>query len=255
MNMTKKVAVVSGGSSGIGASVCQHLLDADYQVISLARRAPTFEHENLDHYLVDLMDPKATQETATEIAAKYDVTTVVNNAGVTRSKPLEEVEFNDLTELTNLHIGSALVLVQSFLPAMKAAKFGRIVNMSTRAILGLATRTVYSGTKAALVSITRTWAMELGRHGITVNAVAPGPITATEMFTSVIPEGSDTEKAIGSMIPAGRVGRPDDVARATMFFLDPMNDFVTGQLMFVCGGSSMGSLIDGAIAKTMPNNA
>ena len=73
---------------------------------------------------------------------------------------------------------------------MKAAKFGRIVNMSTRAILGLATRTVYSGTKAALVSITRTWAMELGRHGITVNAVAPGPITSTEMFTSAVPRAA-----------------------------------------------------------------
>ncbi len=252
--MTTKTAVVSGGSSGIGASVCQHLLDADYQVISLARRPPTFEHDNLDHYLVDLMDLDATQDIAKEIAANYDVTTVVNNAGVTRSKPLEEVELSDLSELTNLHVGSALILVQSFLPAMKEANFGRIVNMSTRAILGLSTRTVYSGTKAALVSITRTWAMELGQHGITVNAVAPGPITNTEMFTSVIPEGSEMESAVAAVIPAGRVGRPDDVARATMFFLDPANDFITGQLMFVCGGSSMGSLIDGGIAKALSND-
>ena len=252
--MTTKTAVVSGGSSGIGASVCQHLLDADYHVISLARRPPTFEHDNLGHYLVDLMDLEATQDVAKEIAANYDVTTVVNNAGVTRSKPLEEVELSDLSELTNLHVGSALILVQSFLPAMKEANFGRIVNMSTRAILGLSTRTVYSGTKAALVSITRTWAMELGRHGITVNAVAPGPITSTEMFTSVIPEGSEMESAVAAVIPAGRVGRPDDVARATMFFLDPANDFITGQLMFVCGGSSMGSLIDGGIAKALSND-
>lgn len=244
--MKQMTAVVSGGSSGIGDSICKHLLDTDYKVISLSRRAPRFEHDNLDYYTVDLMDLQATQDVADEIAAKYSVTSVVNNAGIVNAKILEEATVDDLHVLTNLHVGAAMILTKAALPAMKEAKFGRIVNMSTRAILGLATRTCYSGTKAALVSITKTWAMELGPHGITVNAIAPGPVHS-EMFDEVVPEGSDVSKALAGMIPVRRIGIPDDVARATMFFLDPKNSYISGQLLFVCGGSSVGSLIDGGL--------
>ena len=244
--MKQMTAVVSGGSSGIGDSICKHLLDADYKVISLSRRAPRFEHDNLDYYTVDLMDLQATQDVADEIAAKYSVTSVVNNAGIVNAKILEEATVDDLHGLTNLHVGAAMILTKAALPAMKEAKFGRIVNMSTRAILGLATRTCYSGTKAALVSITKTWAMELGPHGITVNAIAPGPVHS-EMFDEVVPEGSDVSKSLAGMIPVRRIGIPDDVARATMFFLDPKNSYISGQLLFVCGGSSVGSLIDGGL--------
>lgn len=248
--MEQMTAVVSGGSSGIGDSICKHLLDADYKVISLSRRVPRFEHDNLDYYTVDLMDLQATQDVADEIAAKYSVTSVVNNAGIVNAKILEEATVDDLHGLTNLHVGAAMILTKAALPAMKEAKFGRIVNMSTRAILGLATRTCYSGTKAALVSITKTWAMELGPHGITVNAIAPGPVHS-EMFDEVVPEGSDVSKALADLIPVRRIGIPDDVARATLFFLDPKNSYISGQLLFVCGGSSVGSLIDGGLKAAM----
>ena len=244
--MEQMTTIVSGGSSGIGESICRHLLDAGYEVINLSRRAPRFGHHNLHYYQVDLMDLRATQDVANEITAKYSVTSVVNNAGIVNAKILEEATVDDLHGLTNLHVGAAMILTKAALPAMKEAKFGRIVNMSTRAILGLATRTCYSGTKAALVSITKTWAMELGPHGITVNAIAPGPVNS-EMFNEVVPEGSDVSKALAAMIPVRRIGNPDDVARATMFFLDPRNSYISGQLLFVCGGSSVGSLIDGGL--------
>jgi NAD(P)-dependent dehydrogenase (short-subunit alcohol dehydrogenase family) len=102
-------------------------------------------------------------------------------------------------------------------------------------------RTVYSATKAGMVGMARTWALELAQSGITVNVVAPGPIGDTEMFREVIPAGSEREAALAKAIPVGRLGRAEDVARAVMFFADPENSFVTGQLLYVCGGTSVAS--------------
>jgi len=127
------------------------------------------------------------------------------------------------------------------LPEMKRHGFGRIVIIGSRAMLGLETRTSYSATKAAQIGLVRTWAMELGLHGITVNAIAPGPIV-TDMFTAVVPEDSDKAARIAAGLPVKRLGRPDDVARAAMFLAAPENGFITGQCLFVCGGASLGSL-------------
>ena len=237
--MTGKTAVVTGGSAGIGAAICRALLEADYDVISLARRAPDFAHEKLTFKEVDLADPAATKAVGAEIANAHDVTALVNNAGVIRPAMVEEVSSEDLDYLVNLHMGAAITLTQAFLPAMKAAGLGRIVNMSSRAVVGLEGRTVYAGTKAALIAMTRTWALELGPHGITVNAIAPGPV-ATDMLTEIIPENSEKARALAEAIPVKRLGSADDVARATMFFLDPANSFITGQTLYVCGGTSLG---------------
>lgn len=237
--MSRASAVVTGGSAGIGAAICQALLEADYQVISLARRAPEFSHERLTFREVDLADPAATKASAEEIAGEYNVTALVNNAGVIRPAPVEEVSGADLDYLVNLHMGAAIILTQAFLPAMKSAGMGRIVNMSSRAVVGLRGRTVYAGTKAALIAMTRTWALELGEYGITVNAIAPGPVV-TDMFTEIVPEDSKKAEALAAVIPVRRLGKAEDVARATMFFLDPANSFITGQTLYVCGGTSLG---------------
>jgi NAD(P)-dependent dehydrogenase (short-subunit alcohol dehydrogenase family) len=165
----------------------------------------------------------------------------VHNAGVIRPDLIEDVQLEDLQYLENLHLAAAILLTQGVLPAMKERQFGRIVIIGSRAMLGLQTRTAYSATKAAQVGLVRTWAMELGQHGITVNAIAPGPIV-TDMFTEVVPENSDKAAQIAAGLPVRRLGRPDDVARAAMFLADPENGFVTGQCLLVCGGASLGML-------------
>ncbi|MEA2774245.1 MAG: hypothetical protein QOD93_7207 [Acetobacteraceae bacterium] len=234
------VAVVTGGSTGIGAAICIHMLEAGYHVISLARREPA--DPRCEHVEVDLLDPIATTQAAQEIAERHAITHVVHNAGVIRAALLPEVTADDLTALTQLHLNAALTLVQAALPSMRAAGFGRIVLISSRAALGLATRTAYSATKAGMIGMARTWALELASDGITVNVVAPGPIRETEMFHDVIPADSPREEALAAAIPVKRLGAPDDVAQAVMFFASPASSFITGQTLFVCGGSSIGSL-------------
>jgi 3-oxoacyl-[acyl-carrier protein] reductase len=153
------------------------------------------------------------------------------------------VKTKDLHELTQLHLGAALLLVQATLPTMQANTFGRIILISSRGALGLQTRSAYSATKAGMIGMGRTWALELAPHGITVNMIAPGPIGGTDMFHEVMPAGSAREAALAKAIPVGRLGRPEDVANAVMFFAAREASFVTGQVLYVCGGASVGTLV------------
>ncbi len=233
---------LTGGSSGIGADLSQRCLANGYRVVSFARRPPPFEHPNLHPVIVDLSDPHETRAAFADSVAQWPTTRVVHNAGAIREKPLEDVDEGDLTDLTQLHVGTAISMVQATLPTMKQAGHGRVILMSTRAIVGLEKRTVYSATKSALIGMGRTWALELAGYGITVNMVAPGPIEATEMFHEVVPENSEQLARVASRVPIGRVGRPQDVSRAVDFFLSDDADFLTGQTLFVCGGTSVGSM-------------
>jgi NAD(P)-dependent dehydrogenase (short-subunit alcohol dehydrogenase family) len=232
-------AIVTGGSAGIGRAVVQELLKRDLQVISLDVQRSSHSHERLQHVEVDLTDIAATRRVAREIAAKHQVTTLVHNAGTIRPALLPDVKLEDLDALVNLHLKSALVLLQAALPAMKAAGYGRVVLVSSRAVLGLPTRTSYAATKSGMLGMARTWALELAPHGITVNVVAPGPIE-TDNFYSVVPRGQG--ERVAQAIPVRRLGQPGDVARAVMFFADRDAGFVTGQVLYVCGGTSVGSL-------------
>jgi len=237
----KKVAVVTGGSAGIGESICRHLLAEDYTVLNLSRRPSSYQHDRLVDIQVDLADTDATRSAITMLAAQYAITTLVHNAGVIRPALIEDVDLGDVGYLSRLHIHAGIVLLQGVLPAMKEARFGRIVVIGSRAMLGLETRSGYAATKAGQVGLVRTWALELGKYGITANVVAPGPIV-TGMFTEVIPADSDQAARVAQSIPVKRLGQPADVARAVMFLLSADNGFITGQNLFVCGGASLGSL-------------
>ena len=241
--MTQSVVLLTGGSSGIGAATCEMLLAAGHRVISFDREPGHISSPNLHEINVDLCDVGATRQQALEIAARFPITTLIHNAGAVRQQPVESATIADLDALTNLHVATPLVLLQAVLPTMKAQRFGRIVLVSSRALLGLANRSVYSATKAAMLGLARTWALELGPHGITANVVAPGPIEATQVFHGIIPKDSPKLPGIIESIPVKRLGRPEDVARAILFFTDPLAGFVTGQTLFVCGGTSVGSIV------------
>jgi NAD(P)-dependent dehydrogenase (short-subunit alcohol dehydrogenase family) len=233
-------AVVTGGSAGIGLAVVGQLLSKDYEVVSLDVQPPGIKHPKLEHIELDLTNALATERVAEKLKSR-DITTVIHNAGVIRPALLPDVKLEDLGALVNLHLSAAVLLVQAALPAMKAAKFGRVVLVSSRAVLGLPTRTSYSATKAGMLGMARTWALELAPHGITVNVVAPGPVK-TANFHSIIPDDAAQVAKVEAAIPVKRLGQPDDVARAVLFFADRDAGFVTGQVLYVCGGTSVGTL-------------
>ncbi|CAN7194129.1 SDR family oxidoreductase [Bradyrhizobium sp. LjRoot220] len=235
------VAIVTGASGGIGRAIAEAMLAAGYQIISLDRRLPDWSHPRLEPVLVDLFDAKATADAAADVAARHDVSHVIHNAGIIRPNLIEQVTVDDIAALSQLHLGAALTLAQAALPGMKQRHFGRIVLIASRAALGAATRTAYSATKSGMFGMARTWALETAAHGITVNVVAPGPVE-TDMFHEVIPQGSPKVDQLARSIPVGRIGRPDDVARAVMFFSSRDADFITGQALYVCGGASIGSI-------------
>ncbi|MES3023659.1 MAG: SDR family oxidoreductase [Pseudomonadota bacterium] len=231
-------AVITGASAGMGERCAQLLLERGISVITLQRSAPRLAHPNLHFYSCDLADLEATRAVALEVAARFPVRYLVNNAGATRPAMLEQATIDDMHYLSAVTLGAAMVLIQAFVPAMRAAQFGRIVNISSRAMLGKAGRMVYSTMKAGVIGMTRTAAIETGADGITVNAVVPGPI-ASDMFDRGHPPGSDKRQAVVDGILVKRLGTLDDVARAVLFLLDQDNGFITGQALFVCGGTSV----------------
>jgi 3-oxoacyl-[acyl-carrier protein] reductase len=232
-------AIVTGGSAGIGLAVVEALLEKDYEVFSLDSQPSRLTHPKLENIAVDLTDPARTRQVADKLG-KRNVTTLIHNAGSIRPALLADVKLEDLEALVSLHLSSAVLLLQSVLPSMTAAAFGRVVLVSSRAVLGLPTRTAYSATKAGMLGMARTWALELAPQGITVNVVAPGPIE-TDNFYSVVPRGQGDR--VAQAIPVKRLGQAGDVARAVMFFADREAGFVTGQVLYVCGGTSVGTLV------------
>ena len=230
-------ALVTGASRNIGRAIAERLKADGYSILMLDRIEP--EDPTLGEFRpVDLSDPAATGDALAWAVEGRSVTRLVNCAGIVRMEPLEEVALDTFDALMAVNVRSCIQAMQALVPGMKAAGFGRVVNIASRAALGHVNQTVYSASKAALVGLTKTWAAEFASHGITCNAIGPGPVD-TDMFRSVYPEGSAKREAYLARIPVGRLGEPSDIAHATSYFLDARTSFVTGQILFVCGGLSI----------------
>ena len=233
-----EAAVVTGASSGIGEAIARAMLECGMTVVTVQRTAPPYAHPRLHFRSVDLGDLEATRSLAAALAAEFPVRYLVNNAGVNRPASLEDASIDDLRHVSSVTLGAAMLLMQAFVPGMRAARFGRIVSISSRAILGKSQRVVYSSAKAGLIGMTRSVAIEVGGDGITVNAVVPGPVE-TALFTHGHPPGSAKRKTVIDSVLVKRIGTPRDIARAVLFLLDRESGFITGQALFVCGGTSV----------------
>jgi 3-oxoacyl-[acyl-carrier protein] reductase len=235
---TKRTIMITGASKGIGRALSERLAASGHHVVGIARRAddPTFPGTLVP---ADLADRRATDETLRDLTARFSFDGVVNNVGFIRLGRIGEIDIDQLEESFQRNLTPAVQTVQAVLPAMREKNWGRVINLSSLTILGVADRTAYAGAKSAISSFTRTWALELAQYGITVNAVAPGP-TETEMFRENTPAGSEREHRFLSMIPLKRLGRPDEIAALIAFLLSEDAGFITGQTLFADGGASIG---------------
>jgi 3-oxoacyl-[acyl-carrier protein] reductase len=224
--------LITGGAAGIGRATADRCRADGYEVVVIDREGNGIR--------ADLSSPEATAAALEEALSGGPITRLVNNVGIVRPGPVEEQTPADLDLAVSLNLRCSLQCLQALLPGMKTARFGRVVNVSSRAALGKELRTVYAATKAALIGMAKVWALELGAHGITVNAVGPGPIR-TDLFDRANPPNSPRTKAIINAIPVRRVGTPEDAANAIAFLLDRRTGFVTGQTLYVCGGMTVGA--------------
>ncbi|MET3709334.1 NAD(P)-dependent dehydrogenase (short-subunit alcohol dehydrogenase family) [Sphingomonas trueperi] len=229
--------LVTGASKGIGLALAQRLHRSGHQVVGLARRS-TADFPGTP-VLSDLSDPAATEATLGELAAHFRFDGVVNNVGLVRPQPLGAVELPVLDEVLRVNLHPALQAVQALLPGMIERGWGRVVNITSLTVLGAPERTAYAAAKAALVSFSRSWALELATTGITVNAVSPGP-TETALFRENNPAGSSGEQRYLAQVPMRRFGHPDEIAAAIAFLLSDDAGFITGQTLHVDGGASIG---------------
>ncbi|MEQ1616316.1 MAG: SDR family oxidoreductase [Hyphomicrobiaceae bacterium] len=237
--MPQPVTLVTGASRGIGAAIAADLADRGHHVIGLSRSKPAaFKGEFI---AVDLGDAVATNAALADITRRYKVTRLVNNAGVALVSELSKTSSDDYDMMMNLNVRAPVLAIQAVLPGMREAKFGRIVNIGSRAALGKETRAVYGATKAAILALTRTIALENAKFGITANCIAPGPV-ATEMLIANYPAGSPQQAAFLKQIPVGRIGTAAEIAHAAAYFLDGHAWYTTGQVLYVCGGMSIGQV-------------
>lgn len=202
----------------------------------LARTAPS-DFPGQFHE-VDLSDRAATAATLDKIVAEGSVDAVVNNVGLARFGRIGSIDLDELSTTYDMNVRTAVQVVQAVLPGMIEAGWGRIVNVTSLTTLGVAERTPYAGSKAALETDTRIWAGELASKGITVNAVAPGPIE-TEMFRERSPAGSEREARLLELIPLHRLGTPAEIAHVICMLLHEDAGYITGQIVRVDGGGSI----------------
>ena len=238
LSLRGRVALITGAARGIGAATARLFARAGARVALLDRQAAELEGVAGDTggvaYPADVTDDAAVRRAVDEIVARWGrLDILVNNAGIVRDATLPDVTDDDWSATLDVNLRGTMLCARAAAPHMKAAGFGRILSAtSIVAQTGNYGQTAYTASKAGIIGLTRTWARELGPKGITANAVAPGFID-TGMVKSVPPK---VMNELLARTPAGRMGRPDEVASVYLFLASDLASFINGAVVGVDGG-------------------
>ena len=237
-----RVAVVTGAARGLGAATAVRLAADGYTVavLDLDEAAGKDTADRITAVGADVSDAEQVQAAVDRVVAELGAPVVlVNNAGVLRDNLLFKMSESDWDTVMNVHLRGAFLMTRAVQKHMVDAGFGRIVNLSSSSAQGNRGQANYSAAKAGLQGFTKTLAIELGKFGITANAVAPGFIATDMTAATAARVGMDFEdfkRAAASQIPVQRVGEPEDVANTISFLAGEGAGFVSGQVIYVAGG-------------------
>ncbi len=245
MKVQDRVALVTGSGGGIGEVVAKTLAQngakvvvndiSNENVLRVAEEIKSAGGEALG-IVADISKRDQVQSMIKSTVEKFGrIDILVNNAGIAKDKGFLKMTEEDWDSVINVNLKGMFNTCQAAIANMRENKYGRIINISSRAWLGWPGQANYSASKGGVVSLSRTLALEMAKHKITVNCIAPG-IIRTPLFDQ-LPE--ETQKNLLALQPVGRMGKPDDIAYGVMFFASDDSSYVTGQTIFICGGKSI----------------
>lgn len=229
----RPLAVVTGVSSGIGQAIAHKLLQEGWHVHGLDIAPQQTPSEHATHWCVDLTDSVALNQVLDKVLSQGVPTALVHAAGILRVGALGDLKPEEGAQMWRLHVDVATQLANRVLPLMHQQKQGRMVMVGSRVSVGIAGRSQYAASKAALVSLARSWAAESIAMGVTVNVVSPA---ATD--TAMLKDPARAQTA-PKLPPLGRLIQADEVASLVAYLLGPQASAITGQDIAICGGSSV----------------
>ncbi|GHH78862.1 3-oxoacyl-ACP reductase [Promicromonospora soli] len=244
-----RTAIVTGAARGIGAATARRLAQDGFAVAVLdlledqakaTAEAIVADGGRALAVGVDVADEESVAAAVARVTAELGAPTVlVNNAGILRDNLLFKMSADDWDSVLSVHLRGAFLMTRAVQTSMVEARFGRIVNLSSTSALGNRGQANYSAAKAGMQGFTKTLAIELGKFGVTANAVAPG-VVETDMIRATAERiGMPLADYLGAAaedVPVGRVGQPEDIANAVSFFCSEQSGFVSGQVLYVAGG-------------------